>query len=190
MRRRSTKLEVLKYIIARTRRNGNGPAPVMTSDDYARDHVLFLCESLQLRLTRLRRDRDGYGYELGITRAGRLLAAGEIEGAAAALDAGIGPARLTGEPPEGALGLLLYPGGAGISLHGIAARQYAPELMRGVATGHLYVADGVIHAVSLDGRRMSAGSPVTDVADRPRRKEPATGMPSSRAARHVGLRRR
>lgn len=169
--RKSTKLETLQEVVDRTRRGGNGPSPLLTTDDYARDHVRILCEALQLRLARLYRDRDGYGYEIRITRAGSLLAAGEIEGAAAILDAAGAITRLTGEPPQGVLATLLQADGAGLVLDGLAARQYAPEMMRCVATGHLVVVDGTIRAV----RR----------GERIRLQDVTASLPASRAARHL-----
>ena len=191
MTRKSTKLEFLQRVIASTRTGPNGPSPLMTGDDYARDHVLIACEAIQFGLTRLYRDREGYGYELRITRAGRLLAAGKIEEAAAAIDGSAALTRLPGEPPDGILATRLSPGGPGISLYRIAARQFAPEMMRGVATGHLVVIDGVItvadettSAVSALKRAAKAGlgasAPDAD---------PSSTLPSSRAARHLATRK-
>lgn len=171
MRRKSTKLEALQEVVARTRRGGNGPSPLLTTDEYARDHVRILCEALQLHLARLYRDRDGYGYEIRITRAGLLLAAGEIEGAAAIIDSGSAITRLTGEPPQGVLASLLQSDGAGLVLDGLAARQYAPEMMRCVATGHLVVMDGTIRALRH--------------GDRIRLRDVMSTLPASRAARHL-----
>ncbi len=188
--RRSTKIDFLQHLIASTKLVGEDSHVVMTSDAYAREHVRMICESLQLGLTRLYRDREGYGYELRITRAGRLLAAGEIEAAAALLDSGAAFSRLAGDPPEGALGALLNPSSKGMSLHGMAARQYAPEMMRGVATGHLVVADGVIHAAD-NAPPLSPVAGWTLAAERGRataRREAVPRLPSSRAARHVTLR--
>lgn len=175
MKRKSTRLEALQEVVARTRQGVNGPSPLLTTDDYARDHVRILCEALQLRLARLYRDRDGYGYEIRITRAGSLLAAGEIEGAAAILDASTAITRLAGDPPQGVLATLLQAEGAGLVLDGLAARQYAPEMMRCVATGHLVVMDGTIRAV----RR----------GDQIRLQDITSPLPASRAARHLARQR-
>ncbi|MCJ2129324.1 hypothetical protein [Methylobacterium sp. E-045] len=181
---KSTKLEFLKHIVASTQSRPDVFATVMTSDDYARDHVQMICESLQLGLTRLYRDREGYGYEVRITRAGKLLAFGEIEAAAAVLDAAGGVMRLAGGPPEGALGTLLAPGSKGMSLFGIAARQHAPEMIRGVATGHLAVADGVIEASPLHARGTGLGG-WGDLGGLAR----SSSLPSSRSTRHVSARK-
>lgn len=192
VRQKSTKLEFLKHIVASTQTGPDVFSTVMTSDDYARDHVQMICESLQLGLTRLYRDQEGYGYEVRITRAGKLLAVGEIEAAAAVLDAGGGVMRLAGGPPEGALGTLLAPGSKGMSLYGIAARQYAPEMIRGVATGHLTVADGVIQASQAPAKGIGLGGwgEVGKLA-RPssREREPTSPLPSSRSTRHVSARK-
>ncbi len=155
----------------------------MTIDDFARDHVRTLCEALQLHLARLYRDRDGYGYEIRITRAGRLLAAGAIEDAAAFLDSGGAMTRLNGEPPQGSLAVLLQPGSAGLVLDGLAARQYAPEMMRCVATGHLVVTDGIIRAAGRDefNRTAAAQWIATSRVDQPEAPSP---LPASRVARH------
>lgn len=190
--RRSTKLEFLRRVAARTRSGDHGPSPLMTSDDYARDHVQMICESLQLGLTRLYRDPEGYGYEIRITQAGRCLAAGRIEAAATMIDSDTGRSRLAGDPPEGVLGTVLAPGSVGLSLHGMAARQNAPEMMRGVATGYLVVVDGAIHAAPGTGR-MQGGKRTGDkrTGDKGGRafgwaRETIPALPSSRAARHVG----
>jgi hemin uptake protein HemP len=191
VRQKSTKLEFLKHIVASTQAGPEVFSTVMTSDDYARDHVQMICESLQLGLTRLYRDRDGYGYEVRITRAGKLLAFGEIEAAAAVLDSGRGITRLAGDPPEGALGTLLAPGSKGISLYGIAARQHAPEMIRGVATGHLSVADGVIQASPLLKRSTGLGGwgDIGGLARPSRERETTLSLPSSRSTRHVSARK-
>ncbi|MBO1019879.1 hypothetical protein IPV08_07865 [Methylobacterium sp. SD274] len=191
IRRKSTKLEFLEHIAASTQTGRSDLPTVMTSDEYARDHVLMICESLQLGLTRLYRDRDGYGYEVRITRAGRLLAKGDIEAAAAVLDSNTSVMRLAGEPPEGALGTLLAPGSKGISLFGIAARQYAPEMIRGVATGHLSVSDGIIQASkeSATGPSWGGWREIGGSARPLREGETTSVLPSSRSTRHVFARK-
>ncbi|GJE16641.1 hypothetical protein [Methylobacterium marchantiae] len=191
VRRKSTKLELLQHIAACTRAGQDGLSPLMTSDDYARDHVLLICESLQLGLTRLFRNPEGYGYELRITRAGRLLAAGEIEAAATALDRGGSRTRLAGEPPEGILGTLLSPGGKGLSLYGSAARHHAPEMIRGVATGHLSVADGFIHAAgtTLSRSPETARDPGSGALESRTEGAAIRSFPTSRSARNIAVRK-
>lgn len=191
IRRKSTKLEFLEHIAASTQTGRSDLPTIMTSDEYARDHVLMICESLQLGLTRLYRNRDGYGYEVRITRAGRLLAQGHIEAAAAVLDFSTSVRRLAGDPPEGALGSLLAPGSKGISLFGIAARQYAPEMIRGVATGHLSVSDGVIQASkeSATGLGWGGWRDIGGSARPARDRETTSVLPSSRSTRHVFARK-
>lgn len=194
---KSTKIAFLDCVMSRARAGLNGPSPLMTSDEYARDHVRIACEAIQLGLLRLRLDPDGYGYELQITRAGKLLAAGHVEQAAASIEAGANLTRLTGDPPAGILGTRLAPGSDGMSLHSMSARQFAPELMRGVATRHLTVANGVIHATT-EGAPAPASwiqskpTPARDAAFASKAPAPATGatagLPSSRAARHVSAR--
>lgn len=196
MSARAGKAEFLRQIMSRTRSGIGGVEPLMTTDDFARDNVRIACEAIQLGLIRPHWDAEWGGYELRITRAGKLLLNGHIDEAAAAIDAASNMVRISGPPPEGALGSMLYPSGSGMPIEGMSARFYAPEMMRGVATGHLRVEDGTIHAVA-DPATSSAtwgvnvhASMAGDTRPSKRRAAPVekteAGLPSSRAARHVG----
>jgi hypothetical protein len=192
---RTRKTEFLAEIMSRTRSSGAGLDPLMTTDGFARDNVQIACEAIQLGLIRPFWDPEWSGYELRITRAGKLLLNGMIDEAAASIDAGKNLIRIAGPPPEGSLGAVLFPGGPGMELRGMAARHHAPEMMRGVATGHLRVGDGTIHAVKESpvpsatwGANVHAsmrketvlperGAGPVETSD--------AGLPSSRAGRHV-----
>ena len=192
---KTRKTEFLTEIMSRTRSSGDGLDPLMTTDGFARDNVQIACEAIQLGLIRPFWDAEWNGYELRITRAGKLLLNGMIDEAAATIDAGKNVVRIAGPPPEGSLGGMLFPGSPSMRLQGMAARHHAPEMMRGVATGHLRVDDGTIHAVKASpvpsaswgadvhaSRRKEAGLP--DRSTVPVENSEA-GLPSSRAGRHV-----
>lgn len=184
--------------MSRTRSAAGGLDPLMTTDDFARDNVQIACEAIQLGLIRPFWDAEWGGHELRITRAGKLLINGMIDEAAATIDAGKNLLRIAGPPPEGSLGAMLFPGGPSMPLQGMSARHHAPEMMRGVATGHLRVGDGTIHAVA-DNPTSSATWGANVHASMRKGAEPSErrpgpventeiGLPSSRAGRHVRTR--
>lgn len=190
MRGKVTKRAFLERVVAATQFGVEATASLMTTDDFARENVRVACEALQLGLVRLHWEFDG--YELRITRAGRLVARGHLEQAAATLESGTDVTRLPGDAPDGLLGSRLYPGSAGIHLDSLSARKFAPEIMRGVATGHLVVADGEIHALppgeAARATWASKAARLKRYAGTPPAEEPATGLPTSRAGRYVSPR--
>ena len=125
--------------VAATGSPGSGRAVLMTYDSYLRDNLRIAAEALQIGLIRLVSDADGLGHQIRITPAGRLLAHGKITEAAAVIDAGRTPIRITGPEPDGPIGVRLPPGSDPIPLSSGIVRGNAPEVLRGIATGHLMV---------------------------------------------------
>lgn len=121
---------------------GRSLAPLGVGDPYVARHISHACEAVSLRIVRLARDPLWEGYMLRLTPGGVLLADGHVERAAAAVDSGTTPTRLSGDGPEGPfLGLLLRYG-QGLPLDGAAARSNAAQILHGLASGHLTLAFG------------------------------------------------
>lgn len=153
---------------------GSGLETLLIEDTVVRENARLACEAVHLKLVKLARNREGLGYELRITPGGRLLVEGNLHEAAAVIDSGIVTTRLSGDPPGGTLGARLHPGGKPMPLDSLTIKAWVGEALRGIATGHLQVVDGYLHAVEVRERGFDGLFPV--------RPPPPMRMPDSALA--------